>query len=83
MLDNRVLEEPLDPEMEEWDTLLPDRGNTQGRLKLYKRELHMYWVMKHLLARAREQVAVEMTEISQAMPDMKKDMASLQFMARN
>lgn len=37
-----VLEEPSDPEMEEWITLLPNQGNTRGRLTLYKRALHMY-----------------------------------------
>ena len=41
-MENRVLEEPSDPEMEEWNTLLPDPGNTRGRLMLYKHELHMY-----------------------------------------
>ena len=40
-LENRVLEEPSDPEMEEWNTLLPEPGNTRGRLTLYKQALHM------------------------------------------
>jgi len=80
VLENRVLEEPSDPEMEEWDTLLPDSGNTRGRLTLYKQALHMYWMMKHLLAKAMEQVAVEMAEIAQGVPDMKKELDSLQFL---
>lgn len=36
--------------------------------------------MKHLLARAMEQVVVEMTEIAQGLPDMKKEMTNLQLM---
>jgi len=37
----------------------------------------MYWVMKHLLAREMEQVAIEMIEIAQGLPDMKKEMTNL------
>lgn len=81
-LENRVLEEPSNLELEEWNTLLPDPGNTRGHLTLYKQALHMYWVMKHLLARAMEQVAIEMTEIVQSLSDMKKEMTNLQFMIR-
>lgn len=36
VLEDRVLEEPYNPEMEEWNTLLPNPGNTRGRLTLYK-----------------------------------------------
>ena len=68
--------------MDEWNSQLPDPGNTRGFLTLYKKALHMYWVMKHLLARAMEQVAVEMTELAQGMPDIKKEMISLKFMIR-
>jgi len=35
-LENRVLEEPSDPKMEKWNTLLLDPGNTRGLLTLYK-----------------------------------------------
>jgi len=82
VLENKVLKEPSNPEMEEWDTLLLDPRNTRGRLTLYNQALHMYWVMKHLLARAMEQVAVEMAKISQGVSDMKKELDSLQFMTR-
>lgn len=41
-LENKVLEEASDPEMEEWSILIPDPGNTRGRLTLYKQALHMY-----------------------------------------
>lgn len=80
-MENKVLEEPSDPEME-WNTLISDPGNTRGCLTLYKQALHMYWIMKHLLARAMEQVAVEMTEIAQGLSDMKKEMTNLQLMIR-
>ena len=35
-LEKKVLEEPSDPEMEEWSILLLDPGNTRGCLSLYK-----------------------------------------------
>jgi len=81
-LENKVLEEASDPEMEEWSILIPDPGNTRGLLSLYKKALHMYWVVKHLLAKAMEQVAVEMTEIAQGLPNMEKEMNNLQLMIR-
>lgn len=39
-------------EMEDWEHLLLDPGNTRGRMTLYKRSLHVYWVMKRLLAKS-------------------------------
>lgn len=77
VLEDRVLEEPSDPEMEEWSTLLLDPSNTRGRLTLYKQALHMYWVLKHLLAKVMEQVAIEMMEITHEEPEMKKEVANL------
>lgn len=65
-MEARVLDEPSDPEMNEWASQLPDPGHTHGRLTLYRRALHTYWVLKHLLAKALEQVASEMLEIAQA-----------------
>lgn len=79
-LEDKVLEEVSDPEMEEWNTLLPDPGNTRGSLSLYKRTLHMYWVVKHLLAKAMEQVAEEMMEMVQGPLNLKREMNNLQFM---
>jgi len=34
-LENKVLEEPSDLDMEEWNSQLPNPGNTCGRLTLY------------------------------------------------
>jgi len=59
-------------EMEDWEYLLPDPGNTRGRMTLYKQALHVYWVMKRLLAKAMEQVAMEMAELAQGIPNLKK-----------
>lgn len=50
--------------MEDWEYLLPDPENTRGRMTLYKQALHVYWVMKTLLGKAMEQVAMEMAELS-------------------
>ena len=38
-------------EMEEWEYLIQDPGNTRGRMTLLKQSLHVYWVMKRLLAK--------------------------------
>ena len=48
-------------------------------MMLYRQALHVYWVMEHLLARTLEQVAREMVEIAQGMPNLKKDMKNLQI----
>ena len=45
----------------------------------YKQALHVYWVLKRLLARVLEQVVGEMAEITQGMPNIKKDMKNLQI----
>jgi len=65
-------------EMEDWEYLLPDPGNTRGRMTLYKQALHVYWVMKRLLAKAMEQVAMEMAELSQGIPNLKKELQNIQ-----
>lgn len=65
--------------MEDWEYLLPDPGNTKGRMCLYKQALHVYWVMKRLLAKAMEQVAMEMAELAQGIPNLKREMNNLQI----
>lgn len=76
-LENNVLQEPYDPEMEEWSTLLPDLGNTRGRLSQYEQALHVYWVVKRLIAKAMEQVVDEMIEIAQGIPNLRREMKNL------
>lgn len=78
-LEAAAMQEELDPEMEDWEYLLPDPGNTRDRLSLYKQALHVYWVMKRLLAKAMEQVAMEITEIAQGIPNVRKEMKNLQI----
>lgn len=73
------MEEDLEPEMEEWRDLIRDLGNTRGIMTLYKQALHVYWVLKHLLAKAVDQVAGEMAKLPQGMPSMKKEMKNLQI----
>jgi len=65
--------------MEDWEYPLPDPRNTRGRMSLYKQALHVYWVMKRLLAKAMEQVAMEMVELAQGIPNLKKEMNNLQI----
>ena len=81
-MEDRVLEEPSDPEMDEWASQLPDPGNTRGRLTLYRRALHTYWVLKHLLAKAMEQVAAEMVEMAQETAAAKKEVANVEGLLR-
>jgi len=64
--------------MENWEYLLPDPGNTRGRMTMYKQALHVYSVMKRLLAKAMEQVAMEMAELSQGIPNLKKELQNMQ-----
>lgn len=66
-------------EMEDWGNLIPDPGNTRGRLSLYKQALHVYWVVKRLLEKAMEQVAVEMTEMAQGISNLRREMKNLQI----
>lgn len=63
-LEATAMQEDSDPEMEDWGNLIPDPGNTRGRMSLYKQALHVYWVLKRLRAKAMEQVAMEMIEMA-------------------
>lgn len=45
---------------------------------LDRQALHVYWVLKRLLAKALEQVAGEVAEIAQGMPNLKKEMKNMQ-----
>lgn len=64
-------------EMEEWAAIMPDPGHTRGRMTLYKQSLHLYWVMKHLMAKALEQVAMKMAEMVQGLPNVKKELKDI------
>lgn len=71
-LEEEVIQGQSESELEDWEYLLPDPGNTRGRMTLYKQTLHVYWIMKRLLAKAMEQVAMEMAELSQGIPNLKE-----------
>lgn len=81
-MEEKVLKEPSDPEMNDWSLQLPDPGHTRGRLTLYRRALHTYWVLKHLLAKAMEQVAAEMVEMAQDTAAAKKEVANVEELVR-
>lgn len=42
-------------------------------MSLYEQALHVYWVIKRLLEKAMEQVAMEMAELAQGIPNLKKE----------
>lgn len=39
-------------QLEDWRLLVPDLGHTRGRLTQYKQRVHLYWMMKSIVARA-------------------------------
>lgn len=53
-LEEEAIQAQSESEMEDWEYLIPDLGNTR-RMTLYKKKLHLYWVMKRLLAKSMEQ----------------------------
>jgi len=65
--------------MEEWEYLVQDPGNTRGRMTLFKQFLHIYWVMKRLLEKALEQAAIEMAELAQGVPNLRRDLRIIQI----
>ena len=73
-LEEEAIQGQSNSEMEDWLFTVQDPGNTRGRMSLLKQSLHIYWVMKRLLAKALEQVASEMIEIVQKSPDMKREL---------
>lgn len=77
-LEEEATQGQSESEMENWEYLLPDPGNTRGNMTLYKQALHVYWVMKKLLAKAMEQVAMEVVELAQGIPNLKKEMQNIQ-----
>lgn len=78
-LEEEAMQAASDPEMEEWQNFIPDPGHTRGRLSLYKQSLHAYWGMKRLLARAMEQIAVEMIELVHGLPTFKRELRNIQM----
>ena len=78
-MEEDALQAQSDSEMEDWEFLLHDPGNTRGRMSLFKQSLHIYWVMKRLLAKALEQAATEMTELAQGVPNLRRDLRIIQI----
>lgn len=78
-MEDEAIQAQLESEMEDWELLVHDPGNTRGRMSLFKQSLHMYWVMKRLLAKALEQVASEMAEMTQGVPNLRREFRILQI----
>lgn len=45
-MEEEAIQAQSDSEMEDWEFLLPDPGNTRSRMTLFKQSIHVYWVMK-------------------------------------
>lgn len=75
--EEEAIQAQSEEEMEEWITLMLDPGHTRGRMTLYKQSLHLYWVMKRLMAKALEQVAMEMAKMAQGIPNLKKELKNI------
>jgi len=78
-MEEEAIQAQSDSEMEDWEFLVHDPGNTRGRMSLFKQSLHIYWVMKRLLAKALEQVATEMAELAQGVPNLRRELRILQI----
>lgn len=77
-LEEEAIQAQSRSKMEDWEYLLPYPGNTRGRMNLYKQSLHIYWVMKRLLAKSMEQIAMEMAELSQGIPNLREELRKIQ-----
>jgi len=78
-MEEESIQAQSDSEMEDWEYLLHEPGNTRGRMSLFKQSLHIYWVMKRLLAKALEQVAIEMAELAQGVPNLRRELRIIQI----
>jgi len=67
-MESSILEEQSDFKIEELAEEVKDLGNTRGRMTLYRQSLHIYWVLKRLLAKALEQVAIKVAELAKGVP---------------
>jgi len=66
-------------EMEDRRTLVPDPGNTKGKITQLKHALYLYWLMKSLLRKAMEQISVGTVVIVQDMTNYKYEFKKLWF----
>lgn len=78
-MEEEAIQAQSDSEMEDWELLVHDPGNTRDKMSLFKQSLHIYWVMKRLLAKALEQVASEMAELAQGVPNLRRELRILQI----
>lgn len=78
-MEEEAIQAQSDSEMEDWELLVHDPGNTRGRMSLFKESLHIYWVMKQFLAKALEHVAIEVAELAQGVPNLRRELHILQI----
>lgn len=78
-LEEEALQDQSDEEIEDWTFLLHDPGHTRGRMSLFKQSLHIYWVMKGIMAKALTQVAKEMVNLAKGEPDIRRELSFLRI----
>lgn len=76
-----MLQEQSEEDMEDCEFLIHDPGHTRGRISLFKQSLHIYWVVKGLMAKALEQVAKEMVNLAKGDPDLRRELRFLRIAA--
>lgn len=72
-------ESETEEEMENWRTLVPNPGNTRGRITQFKQTIYLYYLMKSLIRKAMDKIYVGMVVIVQGLPNYKKDMENFFF----
>ena len=60
-------------EAEDRHELVPDPGQTRGKLTQFKHTLYLYWLMKEILEKALEHVVVSMATVVQEFPNYQNE----------
>jgi len=72
------LQVELEPSAEDWGELIMDPGYTHGHLTLFRQFIHLYWLMKCIVAKAMSTTTNTMTQ-SEAKLGLRDIQNELQF----
>lgn len=72
-------ESELEEEIDDWGMMVPDLGNTCGRITEFKHTIYFYFLMKCFLGKAMEQISMGMVVTVQGLPSYKTDMEKILF----
>jgi len=78
-LEEELLQGQSEEDREDCEFLIHDPRHTRGRISLFKQSLHIYWVVKGLMAKALEQVAKEMVNLAKGEPDLRRELRFLRI----